>query len=76
MEVNERDLLELRLAEQALYRQSLEDKDARLRELETEARYLRRLLNEMLAVPRPQPQPLPQAVPARAGGDVPRRWRA
>jgi hypothetical protein len=73
----EADLLELRLAEQALYKQSLTDKDARLREQETEIRYLRRLLNEVTAAPRPAPvlAGASTAVPVLAGGNVPRRWK-
>ena len=80
MNVLEEDVRTLRLAEQGVYRQALETKAARIGELEAEVRYLRRLLNEMLAAPKPQPLPLPKvaaAVPGlRPGGEPPRRWEA
>jgi hypothetical protein len=74
----EEDVRTLRLAEQTVYRQTLEVKAARIGELEAEVRYLRRLLNEMLAAPKPQPLPLAATVgPAlRAAGTPPRRWKA
>lgn len=53
----EEDVRDLRLAEQGLMTQSLNVKTARIGELEAEVRYLRRLLNEMLA---PKAQPLPR----------------
>lgn len=55
----EEDVRDLRLAEQELMRQAVQAKAARIGELEAEVRYLRRLLNEMLAVPKAQPQPAP-----------------
>jgi hypothetical protein len=74
----EEDVRTLRLAEQGVMRQALETKAARIGELEAEVRYLRRLLNDMLAAPKPSP--LPQvAVTApvvRVGGEPPRRWKA
>jgi hypothetical protein len=74
----EEDVRTLRLAEQGVYRQSLETKAARIGELEAEVRYLRRLLNEMLAAPKPQPLPLVAATGplARSAGAPPRRWKA
>ena len=74
----EEDVRTLRLAEQTVYRQTLEVKAARIGELEAEVRYLRRLLNEMLAAPKPQPLPqVALAVPVgRPGGEPPRRWKA
>jgi hypothetical protein len=74
----EEDVRTLRLAEQGVYRQSLETKAARIGELEAEVRYLRRLLNEMLAAPKPQPLPLVAATAplARSAGAPPRRWKA
>jgi hypothetical protein len=77
MEVNEEDVRALRLAEQALMREALETKAARIQELEAEITYLRRTLNEAMAVPRPAMarQAAPVAAP-RPGGDFPRRWKA
>ncbi|HRY28939.1 MAG TPA: hypothetical protein P5079_02755 [Elusimicrobiota bacterium] len=71
----ERDCLELRLAEQAILRQALEEKNARTRELEAEVRTLRSLLSELAAAPRPQYAPAPAAAP-RTRGAVPLRWKA
>ncbi|MBL0058557.1 MAG: hypothetical protein IPP35_05525 [Elusimicrobia bacterium] len=76
--LEEEDVRDLRLAEQELMRQAVQAKAARIGELEAEVRYLRRLLNEMLAVPKAQPQPQPATVraPARPAADLPRRWKA
>lgn len=74
MEEFEENVRELRLAEQALLKQALERKDDRIRELEAEATYLRRLLNDAMAVPRVAVAPA-AAAPARRG-EMPRRWRA
>ena len=74
----EKDALQRRLAEQALIKESLADKNGRIQELESEVRYLRNLLNQMLAVPRPQPQPQLQRAgePAEPGlKPVPQRWK-
>ena len=73
----EENVRSLRLAEQEVMRQALESKAARIGELEAEVRYLRRLLNEMLAAPKPQPVPLAAAsIPlARTTGAPPRRWK-
>jgi hypothetical protein len=77
MEVNEEDVRELRLAEQALMREALETKAARVQELEAEITYLRRTLNEAMAVPRPaMARTAAPVVAPRPGGDVPRRWKA
>lgn len=72
----EEDVRDLRLAEQELMRQAVQAKAARIGELEAEVRYLRRLLNEMLAVPKAQPQPATVRAPARPAADLPRRWKA
>lgn len=73
----EQDVRELRLAEQAILKEALEKKDARIRELETEAVYLRRTLNEALAVPRAAVALAGGAAPARpVRGELPRRWKA
>jgi predicted RecB family endonuclease len=66
----ERDQLSRRLAEQELFRQALEEKRERVAELESEVKYLRRTLNDVLAAPRPQPAYAPMRT------SVPRRWQA
>ena len=71
----DKDLLDLRLAEQAIAKESLEAKKIRIQELETEVRYLRRLLNELLAVPRPQSSPVPSPASPGTSPEIPRRWR-
>ncbi len=78
MSVLEEDVRTLRLAEQGVMRQALETKAARIGELEAEVRYLRRLLNDMLAVPKAQPLPAarPDVPTARPWGGPPRRWKA
>lgn len=70
-EEQERDQLERRLAEQEVFRQALAAKQERVAELEAEAKYLRRTLNEFLAAPRPAYAPAPARAPV-----VPRRWKA
>lgn len=64
--------LELRLAEQAILKQSLEEKGLKIRDLESEVRYLRDLVNEMVVAPRPQAAPAIRRRP----GSVPHRWRS
>jgi hypothetical protein len=79
MEELEQDARDLRLAEQEIFRQTLEEKTTRLTELEAEVRYLRRTLNDMLAVRVPQPQLAPATrttAPTGTTGHMPRRWRA
>lgn len=76
MDELEKNVRELRLAEQAILKEALEKKDARIRELETEAVYLRRTLNEALAVPRAAVALAATAGPARpVRGETPRRWK-
>jgi len=75
MNAVEKDILERRLAEQALFKETLELKNARLEELESEVRYLRRLLNEMLAAPRPAAAPAPKREQALPREGIPSRWR-
>lgn len=73
----EKDLQDLRLAEQAILKESLDVKDARLQELETEVRYLRRMLNDLMAAPRLQPAPAgvgAAPAPRPKAAPVPRRW--
>ena len=74
----EEDVRDLRLAEQGLMTQSLNVKAARIGELEAEVRYLRRLLNELLAAPKAQPLPRVSSTPpaVRPAGVPPRRWKA
>lgn len=74
--LQEKDLLELRLAEQQIYKQALKEKDERLVEVEAEVRYLRNLLNEALAVPKPQLAPVGAPAVRRSNAPVPRRWNA
>jgi hypothetical protein len=75
----EADLLELRLNEQQLLKQSLEDKQEKIRKLEEEARLLRDLVNSLALAPRPQVA-APQAQRAQAlplgNRIVPRRWKS
>ena len=76
METLDVTVRELRLAEQAILKEALDKKDERVEELEAEVTYLRRLLNEALAVPRLQPA-ASAAAPVRAKtGEFPLRWRA
>lgn len=73
----EQDLRDLRLAEQAILKEALEERGVRLKDLEAEVTYLRRLLNELTAVPRLTPAPaLATAAPRRRPVEMPRRWRA
>jgi|GEM_PF-3571937 len=68
---------DLRLAEQSLMRESLEVKAERIHELESEVFYLRRLLNETLAVPRVQPSASAMVLSSpRPLREIPARWRA
>lgn len=74
------DILALRLSEQELLRQSLEEKANKIEELEQEVKYLRNTLNSALAAPRYAPAPAPAPVtpgasPRRTGEPVPQRWR-
>jgi hypothetical protein len=67
------DVRQLRLAEQAILKQSLDDKNERIEELEREVKYLRNVLNSALAVPKAQPAPGPAGSPKKSG-PIPRRW--
>jgi hypothetical protein len=67
----ERSLLERRLAEQDILRQSLEEKNAKIKELEVEVRTLRDLLNSAVVSQRPAYAP---AVQPQRRFEVPRRW--
>ncbi len=63
---------ENKLAELQILKQSLEEKDKRIWELEKKVERLEGMLNRVAALrgafPQPQPQPLP------AYRDVPKRW--
>jgi outer membrane murein-binding lipoprotein Lpp len=68
----ESDNLERRLAEQAIFRQSLEERNAKIRDLESKVRYLTDLMNSLAAAPRPKAA---GETAARTVLPVPRRWR-
>ena len=60
---------DLRLAEQEILATSLKEKSEKIHQLEAEVRFLKDLLVQWQAAPRPQVQPSPRR------GAVPRRWR-
>ena len=66
--------LEAKLAEQEILRQSLEDKDRRIWELQKRIEILEDMLNRAASARVQYPQPLPQPLPAQRG--APRRWSA
>jgi hypothetical protein len=68
----EQAILENKLAEQEILRQSLEDKTRRIWELEKKVELLEDMLNRMSSVRVHYPQPLPQRIPQHRG--APRRW--
>ena len=73
MEDTEKSGLEWMLSQLAIVRQSFEDKNNRLRELERENRYLKDLVKELSVIPRLSPASVPsQPLPKK--GAVPRRW--
>jgi hypothetical protein len=77
MEELDRDAQLLLTSQLAILRESLEERNERLREVESEVKYLRNLLNSMTAAPRLAPAPRAAKAPApAAGGPVPRRWIA
>ncbi len=61
--------LENKLNELEILRQSLEDRDRRIQELEKKAEILEDLLTRAASVRVPYPQPLAQRLPV-----APRRW--
>ena len=61
---------ENKLAELEILRQSLEDRDRRIWELEKRTEILEEMLNRAASVRVQYPQPLPQRLPVAA----PRRW--
>ncbi len=65
----EQAALENKLAELEILRQSLEDRDKRIQELEKKAEILENLLTRAASVRVQYPQPLPQAL-----APAPRRW--
>ena len=68
----EQATLENKLAEQEILRQSLEDKNRRIWELEKRIEILEDMLNRAASVRVQYPQPQPQPLPAARG--APRRW--
>jgi len=70
MNLDEDAARENKLNELDILRQSLEDKDRRIAELEKKAEILEGLLTRAASVRVQYPQPLPQKLPAAA----PRRW--
>ncbi len=68
----EKDYLELRLAEQEILRQSLDEKNGKIRDLERELEALRNVLNTAVLAPRPAYAPALAKSPK--AGPVPRRW--
>ena len=63
---------EIKLAELDILRQSLEDKNRRIWELEKKVELLETMLNRMASIRVPYPQPLPQRLPEHR--PAPRRW--
>lgn len=68
----EKDYLELRLAEQEILRQSLDEKNEKIKDLERELETMRNMLNSAVMAPRPAYAPAPARSPK--AGPVPRRW--
>ena len=60
---------DLRLAEQEILAESLREKSERIHQLEAQIRFLKDLLVQVQATPRPQAQPSFRRT------EVPRRWR-
>jgi hypothetical protein len=72
MNIEEKDVLELRLAEREIFRQSLKERNDRIDELEFELKTVRELLSNAVLAPRPALAPsIPQP---RRVATVPRRW--
>jgi len=68
----DRSVQELRISEQAILKQSLDEKIEKVRVLERELQVLRGLLESLAAVPRPQPS---ATKTHRLPKEMPRRWR-
>ncbi len=66
------EVRDLRLAEQDILRQSLEEKNQRIIALEQRVELLEEMLNRLATQRAVYPQPLPQPLPAHKA--VPRRW--
>lgn len=75
MEDNEQELRTLRLAEQAILKESLEARAQRIQELEAEVTYLRRTLNDAFAVPRAALAVAGATAPRPHNAPLPRRWK-
>ena len=63
---------DVKLAELEILRQSLEDRNRRIWELEKKTELLEDMLNRMASVRVQYPQPLPQRLPSHQ--DAPKRW--
>ena len=73
----EKDYQELITSQLQIAREAFEEKNARMRELEAEVGYLRRLLNELTAAPRLQPARFAaSSVPIPSNRPAPLRWKA
>jgi len=73
MNRHEEDILDLRLSEQAIIRESFVEKNAQIHALEAQIRYLRDLVSEISAIPQVMPQ---RAQERRFSRDhVPSRWK-
>jgi len=63
---------EIRLNEQEIYRQSLEEKDEKIQELQQEVRFLKDTLNSIASTRIPLLKGEPQAA---GGSSIPKRWK-
>lgn len=68
----ERSVQELRISEQAILKQSLDEQIEKVRILEREVEVLREMLASLAAVPRPQPS---ATKVHRLPKEMPRRWQ-
>jgi hypothetical protein len=75
MEETEQTLRSLRLAEQAILKESLETQALQIKELKSEVIYLRRTLNDAFTVPRAA-LAVQRTGTASRNAPLPRRWKA